>query len=55
MERLRKIVHRQGHVVDDEEDEADGGRGEGGAVALEDGVIKTFEDHEVGYSVLSPY
>ena len=31
---------RQGHVVDEEEDEVDGGS------ALEDGVIKTFEDHE---------
>ena len=31
---------RQGHVVDEEDEEADGGS------ALEDGVIKTFEDHE---------
>ena len=38
--------------MDDEEDEAGGGRGEGGAVALEDGVIKTFEDHEGGKSVM---
>ena len=31
---------RQGHVVDEEDEEADGGS------ALDDGVIKTFEDHE---------
>ena len=38
--KAEKYWHWQGHVVDDEEDdEADG-------LALEDGVIKTFEDHE---------